>query len=110
MAATYIVRWLRHYGSRLYGFLGFRSKMLDWLGECMKWSGVDTKRQKDKKTKGQKDKKTKRQKDKKTKRQKDKKDKKTKRQRQNESNEEDYPVRQILFCTLFLKLRSCQST
>ena len=31
-AAIYlIVRWLGHHGNRLYGFMGLRSKMSDWM-------------------------------------------------------------------------------
>ena len=32
-AAIYSVRWLGHHGNRLYGCMGLRSKMLDWMGE-----------------------------------------------------------------------------
>ena len=28
----YIVRWLGHYGNRLYGFMGLRSKICEWTG------------------------------------------------------------------------------
>ena len=29
----YIVIWLEHHGNRLYGFMGLRSKMSDWMDE-----------------------------------------------------------------------------
>ena len=32
------VRWLGHHGNRLYGFMGLRSKMLDWVTGCSKLS------------------------------------------------------------------------
>ena len=35
-AAIYIVRWLRHNGNMLYGCMGLRSKMLEWM------DGLDT--------------------------------------------------------------------
>ena len=38
MAAIYIDRWFGHYGNRLYGFMGLRSKMSDWM-DGVEWSG-----------------------------------------------------------------------
>ena len=40
MAAMYIVIWLGHHGNRLYGYMGLRSKMSDWMDGWV--SGVDT--------------------------------------------------------------------
>ena len=31
----YIVRWLGQDGNRLYGFIGFQSKMLEWVSGWM---------------------------------------------------------------------------
>ena len=31
-AFIHVVRWLGHHGKRLYGFMGLRSKMLEWTG------------------------------------------------------------------------------
>ena len=31
-AFIHVVRWLGHHRNRLYGFMGLRSKMLDWTG------------------------------------------------------------------------------
>ena len=38
-AFIHVVRWLGHHGNRLYGFMGLRSKMLEWTG--LEWSGVE---------------------------------------------------------------------
>ena len=35
----YIVRWLGHHGNRLYGFMGLRSKMSEWMDGWMEWTG-----------------------------------------------------------------------
>ena len=37
-AFIYIAILLEHHGYRLYGFMGLRSKKLDWMGEWMEWS------------------------------------------------------------------------
>ena len=39
VAAMYIVIWFGHHGNRLYGYMGLRSKMSDWMDGWV--SGVD---------------------------------------------------------------------